>query len=222
MLRCMLCSGAAALPALCHPCRADIELLKITAPCPRCGMPRQIQNEMQNDADGADSILCPDCIKNPPPLERLFVQYKYQPPLDALVLRCKYGGQWQLSSTLAALMPAPPPADVALPVPLHPARERWRGFNQSRELAKRAGLRPQEGWLTRVVNTTPQVELSGVGARRKNIEGAFAASDAVRGASVLLVDDVMTSGATLWEAARTLKRAGAAGVSALLVARAVV
>ena len=119
-------------------------------------------------------------------------------------------------------MPPVPDAEVVLPVPLHPLRERWRGFNQSRELAKKAGLNPVERVLTRIVNTTPQTTLAGgSAARRQNIRGAFAATAAVRGLSVLLVDDVMTSGATLFEAARTLKNAGAKTVTGLLVARAV-
>lgn len=149
------------------------------------------------------------------------MRYTYQMPLDALVRRYKYGGQWQLAATLAKLLPPPPPADVVLPVPLHPQRERWRGFNQARELAKRAYLHPREGFLTRIVNTPPQAELSGKSARQRNIRGAFQASAAVRGLSVLLVDDVMTSGATIWEAARTLKKAGAKSVKALLLARTV-
>ena len=207
MLQCLLCAAAADTPALCAPCRADLEYLHLLDPCECCGQPQSAPR-------------CTTCAKTPL-LDAVRVTYKYQPPLDALVLRYKYGGQWQLASTLAQLMPPPPAHDVALPVPLHPKREQWRGFNQARELAKRAHLHPQENMLTRITNTTPQAELSDKRARQQNIRGAFQAAAAVRGLSVLLVDDVMTSGATIWEAARTLRKAGAKSVSALLLARTV-
>lgn len=208
-MQCTLCAATASRRALCDDCRADLELLRLHDPCHRCGLPQA-------------APLCSRCAQQPPAIDRTFVRYKYQPPLDALISQFKYGGQWQLAATLALLMPLPPPADMALALPLHPAREAARGFNQARELAKKIRLRPLEGVLVRRVNTAPQTELAARAARQKNMRDAFAADGAVHGKAVLLVDDVMTSGATLNEAARALKKAGAQTISALVLARALI
>lgn len=114
--------------------------------------------------------------------------------------------------------------DVTVPVPLHPRRLRWRGFNQSLELARaaarRSGCAVAPQGLRRIRETTPQTGLS-ESERKANIKGAFTApSDAVRQKRVLLVDDVLTTGATLDECARTLTRAGASSVDVLVLARA--
>ncbi|MCH9757655.1 MAG: ComF family protein [Proteobacteria bacterium] len=208
-LQCMLCTAATTNKALCLPCRDDLDLLKLHTPCPRCGMPQ------------TDAAICSECTRHPPPWQRLFVRYQYQAPLTMLVLQYKFGKRWQLATTLAELMPTAPAADVVLPIPLHSARQHWRGFNQAHELARKMQLRPATGLLTRIVNTPPQTTLPDKAARRKNIRGAFVADSAVQDLSVLLVDDVMTSGATLFEAARTLKKAGCKTVNVLILARAV-
>ena len=75
-------------------------------------------------------------LKNRPFFDRTVTAQIYKPPLSFLIRRYKYGDGWQLSSLLAKFLPPPPPTDSVLAVPLHPARERWRGFNQSRELAR--------------------------------------------------------------------------------------
>ena len=127
-----------------------------------------------------------------------------------------------MTQLLAGFMRAPA-ADMMIPVPLFFAREQWRGFNQARELA-RAIPKPapplHNELLSRVVNTLPQSRMPDIAARRRNIRGAFLASPAVRGKTLLLVDDVMSSGVTMNEAARALKQAGAAAVFNLVVARA--
>ena len=110
-----------------------------------------------------------------------------------------------------------------VPVPLHPRRLAWRGFNQSLELARLLAAdlgRPVlPGALRRIRDTTPQSQLPGA-RRRANIAGAFLADPAqVAGRSVLLVDDVMTTGATIDTAADALCAAGAARVDVLVVAR---
>jgi ComF family protein len=116
--------------------------------------------------------------------------------------------------------------DVIVPVPLHPERLRWRGYNQALLLARRVGKRlkrPVDGFsLTRTRNTQPQVELR-ESERRRNVTGAFAVVEGSRlqGKKILLVDDVYTSGATAGECARVLTESGAENVSVLTLARAV-
>lgn len=116
--------------------------------------------------------------------------------------------------------------EALLPVPLHPMRRRWRGFDQAEllcaHLAEHIGMTMWTDALERVRDTTPQTELSGV-SRLSNVRGAFEARKLwrLRGRSFILVDDVFTTGATLEECALTLKRAGAAGVYGLTVSRAV-
>jgi ComF family protein len=116
------------------------------------------------------------------------------------------------------------PADVIVPVPLHPSRERARGYNQSALLARRlgeiTGLPIKENLLARIRATAPQVEL-GAEARRENVRGAFHCAPAsAAGLHVLLVDDVCTTGSTLEACSQALRAGGASSVWALTLARA--
>jgi ComF family protein len=145
----------------------------------------------------------------------------------------KFGGKRAMAVPLgdllaeagATLLPAGP-ADLLVPVPLHPRRQRERGFNQAALLAERVGRvwgRPvMASALVRTMATPPQTELSGE-ARRRNVRGAFAVvrPRQVAGRRVLLIDDVMTTGATVEACAAPLRGAGAAEVGVLTVARAV-
>jgi ComF family protein len=114
--------------------------------------------------------------------------------------------------------------DAILPVPLHPERLRLRGFNQALLLAQAffpdARKRPEPGVLVRLRHTLPQTGMNGA-ARRKNLRRAFAVSrpETIRGRSVLLVDDVYTTGSTVHECATVLRRAGASRVEVLTLAR---
>jgi ComF family protein len=125
---------------------------------------------------------------------------------------------------LADLCPLAPCHEILVPVPLHVARLRWRGFNQAlllaKELATRRRLRIAPSLLRRNRPTMPQVGLN-ERDRRRNLTGAFSVTDdrAVRGRNVLLVDDVLTTGATAEECARSLRRAGARRVDVLVLAR---
>jgi ComF family protein len=129
-----------------------------------------------------------------------------------------------LLAEVAAARPLAPVPDLLLPVPLHPRRERERGFNQASLLARRVGRslgRPvREDVLARVVATRSQTELDAA-ARRANVRNAFEVRQPapIVGRHVILVDDVLTTGATLSECARRLREAGAAVVGALTVAR---
>jgi ComF family protein len=133
--------------------------------------------------------------------------------------RAKYAESGSaLARQLGRLLAPLPNADLVIPVPLHRRRLRVRGFNQAAELVRGAGGRPALSQLARVRDTPPQTDKPPP-ARLANVAGAFAARE-VRGARVLLVDDVMTTGATVDACARTLREAGAASVFVLALARA--
>jgi len=166
----------------------------------------------------------------PMPLRRCLAPFDYGHPLDYLVHALKYRGQLAVCRVLGtllgervAVLGLQADVDVVLPVPLHPARHGSRGFNQSAEIghwvARRLG-RPLDPRLAlRRRDTRPQVGLA-VEDRRTNLAGAFAASPAVRGLRVALVDDVTTTGRTLQAVAEALLEAGAGSVDGWCVARA--
>jgi ComF family protein len=160
-------------------------------------------------------------------VERARAAGEYDGALRAIVHAIKYDGRRSLARPLATLMRercADVLADVhcAVPVPLHPARRRERGFNQARDLACGLGV-PVCLALTRTRATPTQTGLA-ASARRRNVRDAFAparAARAVHGRIVLLVDDVSTTGATLDACALALKAAGAREVRAITAARVV-
>ena len=213
--RCLLCGAAADDAGLCAACRA--ELPRNASCCARCAEPLPMP-----------APLCGRCLRHPPPWDVAWVPLRYAWPLDVLEARFKFGGDLAAGRALAAqwLAQAPPstlPAAL-IPVPLHVSRLRRRGYNQALELARALGRALQipvhARALRRTRATAAQTELDRV-ARRRNVRGAFAlAAGYAPPAHVAVLDDVLTTGATLAECARVLRRAGVARVDVWALARA--
>ena len=216
--RCALCAGASGSTLVCDPCAADLPAIELA--CPVCALPSERH------------VLCGGCVSAPPPFARTIAALAYAFPVDRLIQRIKYGGNIALvdwaaltlaravRAKLADRSPGEHPRYVVA-LPLAPPRQRERGFNQAGEIATRVAVAvglPVIAPLERVGGGPPQAALPWA-ARRSNIRGAFALRGPVRGAHIALVDDVMTTGATLAEASRVLMKAGAARVECWVVAR---
>lgn len=191
------------------------------AACLSCG------RESVTGSDG----LCADCHEGietfnaaPPPAETdgFSSVYVYNDVSGRMVRRLKYSGAKYIAKSLADRIILPPEweIDCVVPVPIYFRRFRKRGYNQSELIAKhlcrRLGLKLETDVLVKTRETLPQTRLVG-SERRRNLKGAFEADDAVNGKSVLLVDDVRTTGSTLSECAAELKRHGAKAVWAVTV-----
>lgn len=175
---------------------------------------------------------CGLCLRRPPPFVAAFAAYRYADPVDRWLGSLKFRDGLACGRLLAERLAASAPADLMhdadllLPVPLHVRRLRERGFNQAlelaRPLARRHRLPMLPDALRRRRDTPHQLGLD-ARTRRQNLRGAFVADrPAVQGRRIVLLDDVITTGTTLREAAAELLRAGAADVRVLAVARAVV
>jgi ComF family protein len=169
---------------------------------------------------------CGRCLAAPPIFDRTIVLGDYAPPLDGMVMALKTGGRLDLARVFAELLAERTAQrasiDCLLAVPLADRRQRQRGFNQSMEIARvvarRLSVPLRRRALVRTRAGPPQQSLP-LQARHDNVRGAFALKGPLRVRCAAVVDDVMTSGATLDEVARVLKRAGLAQVINLVVAR---
>ena len=188
--------------------------------CQRCSRPLPPES---------DSDICASCLQHPRWLNQCSAVFIYQPPIDnwihALKFRQQLGNARLLGTLLARHMQDPVPEEpvTVLPVPLHRKRLAERGYNQSLEIAatlRRKGYLLDPACCRRNRPTAAQSDLPAA-ARKRNIVGAFETTRSVNGEKFLLIDDVMTTGTTLEELARTLKRAGAARVQARVIARTV-
>ncbi|MBN2727206.1 ComF family protein [Candidatus Mcinerneyibacteriota bacterium] len=168
--------------------------------------------------------VCPDCAPRPPSRgwSRRRCLYHYDDTMASLVHRMKYGGDLSLLRTFSRELrdfyceSFPDRVHHAVvPVPLAYSRQKERGFNQAEELASLLPGENGAGFLKRGRKTRPQSSLESIRERRENVKGAFCVTKEIRGLSLLLVDDVVTSGATTEEAARALKRGGARRVDIL-------
>jgi ComF family protein len=175
-------------------------------------------------------IQCVDCVLHPPPLDACLAACPYAWPWPETIAEFKFRGDAGKAAPLSTLLrsapwvePAIERADLVLPMPLAPARLRERGFNQAHELARRLAPRKTDATLLlRIRETSAQSGLKRA-ERLRNLHGAFALeplrATAVRDRRVVLVDDVMTSGASLFAAAQVLRAGGAAHITAVVLAR---
>jgi ComF family protein len=205
---CFVCRGSAHA-LLCEACRGELPRLAGEV-CPRCALPTP------------RAALCGRCLSEPPDYDATSAVFAYEFPADALVHALKFRGELALASFLGrALLERISGArvDCVIPVPLSAKRLRERGYNQAAEIARHLMAGKMEVDLCiRERDAAPQMELPWA-ERQRNVRGVFRCKRSLHGATVAVVDDVMTTGATLDEIARTLKRAGAARVVNWVVAR---
>lgn len=210
---CALCGSGTPNRLLCAGCDADLSHYRAPA-CPICALPTPCGE------------VCGACLQHPPAFDRTLAAFSYHFPIDRLLHDFKYSGNLALTEILAEplaqLAAGHPKPDLLMPMPLHPGRLKERGFNQSLEIAK-----PISRWLDtpltadacqRTRDTPTQAGLKWM-ERRRNVRGAFACDLDLSGKKIAVLDDVMTTGATLNEISRILKSQGASEVSAWVVAR---
>ena len=191
----------------------DAELPRLTSKrCAVCALPL------------ATGRICGACLQRPPRYDRVIAPFSYRFPVDALIQAYKYGGRLAharvLGTALASIVP--PDVDVVVPMPLAPRRLAERGYNQALEIARlvasATGIPLIALACRKVVETPPQASLPWK-ERAKNVRRAFVCDADLRGRRVAVVDDVLTTGATLNELARVLRKAGAVEVAGWVVAR---
>lgn len=214
--RCLLCGDAGADGMdLCADCAA--ELPRNTQCCQRCALPLPIS-----------APLCGRCQRKAPPWDATWAPFRYAWPLDRLETRFKFGRDLAAGRVLTTLWQREPTPialpQMIIPVPLHQRRLRERGYNQAleiaRPIARSFGMACRHDVLLRTRHTDAQTGLDAV-ERRRNLRGAFVVRNAAQlPAHVAVLDDVFTTGATLAECVRTLKRAGVMRVDAWALARA--
>ncbi|HUO44795.1 MAG TPA: ComF family protein [Burkholderiales bacterium] len=208
--QCLLCASDSRR-ALCDACYARLPWLG-AACCPQCALPT------------TDGERCGGCLQRPPHFDRVVAACAYVHPLAELIRSYKYHGTLALAPLLARTLQttAGGTADLLVPLPLSRQRLHERGFNQALEIARAVsgatGIPLSANSCRRIRDSAPQAALPW-SERRKNIRGAFACGADLTGKRIAVIDDVLTTGATLDEIAKTLKRAGAAEVHGWVIAR---
>lgn len=210
---CVLCGSMSDDGLWCGACDASLPYLRDDH-CPVCALP------------APDGQVCGHCLSRPPLYTRTCAAFRYAFPLDKLVQGMKYGDQIPLAHELARRLSQRigknNPPDYVIPMPLHPAKLRERGYNQSMLIAAAVSRQLDFKLLAdaakRTRNTPAQSALPWKD-REKNVRDAFSCDIDLRGKHVALVDDVLTTGASMNALAKTIKRCGAAEISVWVVAR---
>lgn len=211
---CTLCGSATTGALLCTPCTAG---LPWNSPaCPGCALP------------AAQAVRCPACLHKPRAFDAAHAAFVLATPVQEGIHTLKYQARFQQAELLGATFASSisrcsePLPTLIVPVPLHWRRQWSRGYNQSLELARviggRLGIAVEAKAAMRQRATPDQIGQTAA-QRRQNLKGAFRATARVSGQHIALLDDVMTTGATLEELARVCKAAGAARVDAWAIAR---
>ncbi|HUR42373.1 MAG TPA: ComF family protein [Verrucomicrobiae bacterium] len=215
--RCHLC-GLASRGQACTACVRDLPWN--CHACHRCALPL--------DSATPSGACCADCAGKPPPQDAAWTAFTYRPPVSSLLLNLKFHGRLAGAHLLGGLMAtrlatrATPMPELIVPVPLHRARLRARGYNQAGEVARELGRRlsiPVATALAQRRRATLEQTRLHAEQRRHNLHGAFEVGD-VRGRHVALLDDVITTGATMAEFAAAARQSGARRIEAWAVARA--
>jgi ComF family protein len=213
--RCLLCLEKISRLGICSNCKKDFPFIKTA--CPTCGTP--ISHE---------SSLCGHCLKTTPPFNQTYALFSYEPPIAQFILQLKLNhqlcyaqlfGEW-----MADFLKDKPKPQMIIPVPLHPQRIRERGYNQSLEIARpiAKNLRiPIELWACRRVRPTKaQAELPET-ERKSNVKNAFIVETSFQANHVAILDDVVTTGNTVSELARLLKKQSIKRVDIWCIAKAI-
>ena len=221
------CAGCAEIidevDGFCAQCWLTLDWLG-NAGCERCGMP----------LEATDAALCGRCRAAPPVLDRMRAAVAYGPLSRVIALKLKYGRKVALARTMARYMAplrGPDEDAILVPVPLHRRRLWWRGFNQSGLVAKQLAARwqmPVDQHLLRRVRPTPPLKGMNETQRRNAVRGAFVAASGrliegrgIEGRTIILIDDVLTTGSTAAACAKALRKAGAGRVELISWARVV-
>ncbi|MFT7468054.1 MAG: ComF family protein [Candidatus Pseudothioglobus sp.] len=226
--RCILCRAQSNRPMdLCCACEADLP--RIHSPCRQCGL------SVLGNAPGREHYCAP-CLVNPPPYDRSFSAFKYASPVRQLITEFKQHRQLVVGEMLSQVLARrfqqnlleqahqrhQTTPDILIPMPLHPSRMKSRGFNQAELIAqvvgRQTGITCDTRRCHRVKQTEDQKGLTAAD-RRTNIRGAFSVVQPLHGEYIVIVDDVMTTAATVSELARCLRRAGAGTIEILTLAR---
>ena len=209
---CLLCAAQSRHTLLCEDCDRGLPRLPASR-CATCALPIP------------DGDICGACLDHAPQYDRVTAVFAYDFPVDALIRAFKYSGNLAVATFLGDALgkSLAEHADFIIPMPLSAQRVRERGFNQSLEIARcvsrMTGIPVLNNACRKVVETRPQAALPWK-ERAKNVRGAFVCDADLGGKRVAVIDDVMTTGATLNELAKNLRLAGAAHISGWLVARA--
>ena len=225
-MNCIHCGEALvdpAVPYICQPCWDTISVLQ-DPKCPRCYLPFSSPSTLTYSPEH----LCGPCRRRPPVYTKACTPYVYQGVLKEAIAQLKYHGKVRLSRPLARLMVSawelPRTIDGLIAVPLHPTRLREREYNQSlllaNNLSHHLGVPVIGNVLVRIRQTVPQTSLKR-SARLTNLRKAFAVRcpQVIANKRIVLVDDVLTTGTTVNECAKTLWKAGAEAVYVQTIAR---